>query len=272
MKKVLLTTTALVMLAGAASAELKFGGFAYLGVTSTGGVSAVSHGTRITAAASTETDGGISFGTSLRFATNGAGGSSVATTASIIERQKVFMSMNGLTLTIGGHHGAARQGGRLIGGSGFDDWGVAFISNDVPGLQADAGNNLVVSYAMGSVKLHVSTTAAVGGVTEFGVNGNVGDVSLGFGMAGGGSWIAKAGFSLGGANISLGTNNLNHIVLVGSSALGTGVVDFGYERAGTATNYFAGYSQSLGGGATASISLSSAAGVQAMGAGVMFNF
>jgi hypothetical protein len=44
MKKILLASTALAFSAGMASAQVTVGGYGFMGVTSTGGVTAVAHG------------------------------------------------------------------------------------------------------------------------------------------------------------------------------------------------------------------------------------
>ncbi len=81
MKKILLATSALVMVAGAASAEVAVSGSARMGLVYDGGADTTlfSSRVRIVFTASGETDSGLSFGASVRADQSGGNGATVVT-------------------------------------------------------------------------------------------------------------------------------------------------------------------------------------------------
>jgi outer membrane protein OmpU len=78
MKKVLIASTALVMIAGAAAAEVKVSGSARMGVIYNGSDAQFSSRVRVVFDMSGETDGGLSFGASMRADQNGGNSSGIA--------------------------------------------------------------------------------------------------------------------------------------------------------------------------------------------------
>ncbi|MDQ7079937.1 MAG: porin, partial [Paracoccaceae bacterium] len=71
MKKILLTTSALTLLAGAAAADISFSGTGRIGVTNVTGPATVTHRFRVNVNASGETDGGLKVGGYVRINMNG---------------------------------------------------------------------------------------------------------------------------------------------------------------------------------------------------------
>lgn len=79
MKKVLIASTALILVAGAAAAEVKVSGSARMGVVYDGSDAAFSSRVRIVFDGSGETDGGLAFGASMRADQAGGNGATNAT-------------------------------------------------------------------------------------------------------------------------------------------------------------------------------------------------
>jgi|GEM_PF-2336710 len=284
MKKVLLTTSALTMLAGVASAGVGFGGFTYVGITQTGAAAAmVEHGTRLTFSASTETDGGVGVGTSARFTTVTSANPGTAT----LERVKTWVSVGGAKLTVGATNGAVRTAGRNLALFGFNDGGVGVApgiglpvdtANQVAGEHADNANpgNVLLSYTMGQIAVHASTTIAAAGATEIGLVYTGDSFSVGVGSSSTGVWLAKVSGSIGAAKIGVGATSTGASNIVVSTAVGAGTLAAGYQNnvgVGQVASWGIQYAQSLGGGVTASVAVAnSVLGVQSVGAGIMFSF
>ncbi|WP_295077794.1 porin [Tabrizicola sp.] len=116
MKKILLATSALVMVAGAASAEIALSGSARMGLvyadTATGSTTQFSSRVRIVFTASGETDTGLAFGASMRADQSGQGGTANGDST-------VFISGAFGKLTMGDVGGAADALVGQVSGVGY---------------------------------------------------------------------------------------------------------------------------------------------------------
>ncbi|NOX73383.1 MAG: porin [Alphaproteobacteria bacterium] len=319
MKKILLTTTALTMLAGAAAAEISLSGSGRIGVTSTGGTTAVTHRFRVNFNASGETDGGLTFGAYVRANMNGGQGNTstivtsagpdgimgtlddVTSTISVPPRAigapRLWIGNGTATLTVGNASGAVAQAGKIWGcGIGFTGacndlastaWSWASHSS------GGAGPSVVrLDFALGSANVSISGGSASGGAandTEVAVNFAMGAATVGVsydnGTLGTGGTTLNVAFDAGSANIGVayarsdnGFSGYNANVKYGMGAgtlyagAGTQIIGTGGAATATAATWFVSYMQSLGGGATAGVSMRSTGGTLTTDAGVKFSF
>ena len=288
MKKILLTTTALTMLAGAAAADISLSGSGRMGIVSTAGASSVTHRFRINANASGETDGGLTFGAYVRLNMNGGA-------VGAIGAPRLYIGNGMATLTVGNASGAIAQAAKVWGcGVGFRGdcqdmaaGGNAF--NWASHSSGGAGGSVVrLDFALGSAKMSISGGNASGGTqnnTEIAANFQMGTASVGVGYDSGtgaaGGTLLNVSFGAGSATISghvAMSNGTTGYMGTIKTAMGAGSL---YAFAGNQLNsgatatqaaYGVSYSQSLGGGANASLAIASAAGTVTTTAGITFGF
>ena len=198
MKTILLTSTALVMSAGIAAAEVSLSGDGRMGVTSVeGGDIAFSSRVRIKIDASGETDNGLSFGASFRAAD--------AVDARKGEAGSVFVTGPFGTVSMGSVDSAANTAVGQAGGVGFTGLGshneISYIANaDKPSARWDYTINEQLS-------LHASADNP----------GPEGDQALSGGM----------GYSIGTVGFGVGVERMGdkqHIVAGVDAGLGTASV------------------------------------------------
>ena len=292
MKKILLTTTALTMLAGAAAADISLSGSGRIGIVSAGGATNVTHRFRVNVNASGETDGGLTFGAYVRLNMNGGGNGIGKNT---IGAPRLYIGNGMATLTVGNAGGAISQAGNIWGcGIGFrgdcDDMaagGNAF--NWVTHSSGGAGASVVrLDFALGSANISISGGNASGGATndtEIAANFNMGTASVGVGYDAGtgadGGTLLNVSFGAGsatiGAHVAMSNGTTGYMATV-KTAMGAGSLYAGFgnqlNSGATATQaaYFVSYKQSLGGGANASVSVRSIGGAVTTDAGITFGF
>ena len=288
MKKILLTTTALTMLAGAAAADISLSGSGRIGIVSAGGATKVTHRFRINANASGETDGGLTFGAYVRMNMNGGA-------VGAIGAPRLYIGNGMATLTVGNAGGAISQAGNIWGcGIGFTGscadmaaGGNAFTW--VTHSSGAAGASVVrLDFALGSANISISGGSASGGAandTEIAANFNMGTASVGVGYDSGtganGGTLLNVSFGAGsatiGGHIAMSNGTTGYMGTI-TTAMGAGSLyaGFGNQLNGGATAtraaYFVSYKQPLGGGANASVSVRSVAGAVTTDAGITFGF
>lgn len=201
MKRVFLASTALVLTAGLAAAEVSVSGDGRMGVKSTGGGDAMfSSRMRIKFVASGETDNGLAFGGDFR--AHDASGANSGTAGS------VYVSGPFGKLAMGSVDSAAntavgQPGG--IGYTGIEAANISYIGVGEGGMKPAA----LWSYDMGDLSLYAST-ANPNGMDDRALSGalsySIGDVSAGVGVERmGDAQHLSAGVSaaLGGASVKL---------------------------------------------------------------------
>jgi outer membrane protein OmpU len=268
MKKVLLATSALVLTAGVASADIALSGYASAGVTSTEGDSALGSFLRLNVNAAVETDAGIGMSVFARLVEQDGD----STTA--LNRTKITVTNGGLSMAVGATNGAMTAMGRQIACFGFDDGGICY-HNAQAGQLSDGSNtnNVLVTMKAGDFTVGVSSNGD-GSTTEFGASFVAGGVSVGVAMDNNDRWAAKLGYTLGGVALGLGTNDASDLVLTAgydvsaSTALAVAYTD---KAAGQAFGLQ--LTQDLGAGASFIADIQeSATDSTRIGAGVMFSF
>jgi outer membrane protein OmpU len=283
MKKVLLATSALTLLAGAAAAEMSVGGNARIGVINTGAATVADYRFRVKFSGSGETDGGLTFGASagIRWddpaALTGLWGA------------EVHVSNGMFTLRAGNTAGAIENASGIwnlpiVGYAA--QFGSMFAQSALGGFNTSSttvgagASQIAVDFALGAANISMSTGSVAGTVdTEIAANFSMGSVNLGIGfdqgnVSGTSATYVTAGFAVGAANITAAyvTSAVggNHWALGAQTALGSGT---GKVWIGDTNQWGIGYSQSLGGGAALGVGVGrTAAGVQQWEAGINFNF
>ncbi len=283
MKKILLTSTALTMLAGAAFAEANVGMTARFGISNTAGVTSTFNRMRLNMSASGETDGGLTFGAFMRLQSvtfgTGAGGTIVG------GGTRVWISNGTATLTVGNTSGAVGNTAGLygVGGCGFSAStsyleycsNVIGRANTFVGSSSGGGgpNVVRVDFSLGSATVSLSTNQTGVALTtnnELAVSFGLGAATIGIGYDDGtttlGGTFLTANMDVGSATVGLvyARNNagVTAWMLKGSTAVGNGTIgahvasdsDLG-TAATTRTRWGLNYRQSLGGGAAAVIAI-----------------
>lgn len=225
MKKLLITSTALVLVAGAAAAEVKVGGNGRMGVVYNGEDWNFSSRIRASFTMSGETDGGLQFGGSFRVDQeddphNGGG------TASLGSAGSIWVSGAWGKLSMGDVVGAAEAALFDLPEVGFTD----IAANDVFYLTGDgnltANNNPVAlyEYSSGDLSFYASfndgkvSNGSVDDDQEYalGLSYNFGNYSVGVGY----EILDPAGAG----------DSLNHIIIGGSAAFGDTTVQAFYGQ------------------------------------------
>ena len=291
MKKVLLATSALTMLAGAAAAQMTVGGSARMGVYNDSAGTVTERRMRINVSGSGESDSGISFGAWARFQTGNAKDGFLATGAGAgpaispgMSGSNVWISNGTMTLTVGNSGGAVNQVGGIysVGGCGFSaspsyQQYCANVINQGNGSFAQtssggAGPNIVrLDFALGSANVSIS-----GGNTndaEIAVGFALGSVNLAVGFyngaaATGGTYVSvsgDAGSAQWGVTYYRTTAGATKYIAKAATAVGAGSVGAFLANDGAGNRWGLNYSQSLGGGAAATVAITNQAAAGAGG-------
>ena len=174
MKKVLLTTSALTLLAGAAAA-VDVGGYARIGISNADGATTNYLRNQITFTGSASTDGGLTMSTWTRYRHSAA--SSVFSGTGSLAAPRISVSNGAMTLTAGNAGGAINANSGMWG-CGAAMWGCADVVGSwdwASTSSTGAGPNVVrLDMALGGASVSVS-----------GGNGNDTEASLSVPMGGG---------------------------------------------------------------------------------------
>jgi outer membrane protein OmpU len=264
MKKVLLTSTALTMLAGAAAADVSIAGQARVGVSSTRGVATSTNRMRVTFTGSGTTDAGLTFGAWSRIQSSNA--------ATGLSGSRVWVSNGTMTLTHGNVGSGSRGAGKLF--SHTAGYNSAIGLTGVTGLGAVGGGSTSgavgtsrtrLDMSLGSANISIAQSGAGG--MDLGVNGAVGGWTLSAAYDAQKDYAVTATGSIGTLGVALqygsevAGNGMSYGIGL-SAAVGSGTVTGVYGRDANAANTAGGlgrngvgigYTQSLGGGATAHV-------------------
>ena len=155
MKKVLFASTALVLTAGVAAADVTISGSANMGLyySEAAGDTVVKNEIDIDVKGTGETDGGISFGASVDL--DADSNNSAHTTGGGASDPEVFISYEGLTLTVGDIGEANDVGG--ISDVGFDGLGVDDV---VDALRENGSDDVRIDYSFGDIAVAASVDSA----------------------------------------------------------------------------------------------------------------
>lgn len=253
MKKILFASTALVVTAGAAAADITLSGSANMGVFYDGSTTILKNEIDFGINASATTDSGIEFGASIDLdaaRNNGVTTQGLDGSANGINFDpEVYISSGGLTLTVGAVDPASDPMG--IGDIGFDDIG---IDDAGEGAGSKGAADVIVSYTMGDYTFAASTDTS-GNDWAIAVQGSVADLDFGLAYdeaAGVDSTWVDVAYSFG--DVTVGafyvSSNQDGYGLEVAYTAGDLVVDFAYSKNDTtgADAYGIGAAYNLGGG------------------------
>jgi outer membrane protein OmpU len=280
MKKILLTTTALTMLAGAAAADISISGTARMGVShNAAGANAgttVNNRMRVNFNGSGETDGGLTFGAHLRIQSGGNVTAGAAT----------WISNGTMTLTVGNTNDAIRQTGGIWGcGVGFVG---GIICGDTGGLLGSSSGNsstaagvtkVRLDFALGSANVSISGGAAQDNQIAASFAAGAATINIGWDQgnaSGTATQHVAVSFDAGSANLRAlyaKVGAASNYVLAATLPVGAGSAYAYVGNVAGVSVYGANYSHNLGGGATFKIGAEhdGAAAVD-WDAGVTFSF
>lgn len=241
MKKVLITTTALVMTAGVAAAEVSVGGDGRMGFESnvgSGGDLQFESRIRISFSASGETDAGLSFGGSIR-ADNSGGGAAGTDGSVFVEGTFGKISMG----DVAGAPEAAVGDLSGVGMTGAGDFNeFVYLSNNTD-LSAAVGTEAARQaarwdYTTGDLGIHISSDQISGDLDTYGiaVTYSAGDISFGLGYEDMSNAAADLDHIIAGVTAGFGDATVK--VIYGSGDLDATAADF--EQMGISLDYVTG--------------------------------
>ena len=312
MKKVLLTTSALTLLAGAAAA-VDIGGYARIGISNADGATTNYLRNQITFTGSASTDGGLTMSTWTRYRQSAS--SSVFSGTGAFAAPRISVSNGAMTLTAGNAGGAINANSGMWG-CGTVMWGCADVvgSWDWASTSSTGTGPNVVRLDMALGGASVSVSGGNGNDTEASLSMPMGGGSVGIGYdAGSATAAVSAAAAVQGAFNADGTTTAGSEAVAAAAAvaakatisvnysgtmsgmgvglrmsqsdgstgyignvtapMGAGsVYIFAGKTLGGDNNYGLRYNQSLGGGASMHAGVTSAAGATTVGAGVAFGF
>ncbi|SFL17157.1 porin [Shimia haliotis] len=292
MKNVLLASTALVLTAGVAAADITFSGGARFGVlydSTTGAADELALHNRFTLNidAATETDSGIEFFARVRV--RGGNSGTAGITNSGVSAPRVGMSVGGVEVAVGNIKGALEETPGLydgaVGLTGLGDLNVVATGNWDSFSSAGAGvNGVEVLYSAGAFGAHLSHSP-VSDLTALNASYAFGDWTVAAAYqddAAAGSandtWLVTAGGSLG--NFGLGaaygdTDGNAKFRVNGSAALGAGTKVTAFvadDESAAETIWGLGFTHSLGGAVLAGGVVADGTGENQADLGVRFSF
>ena len=192
MKKVLLTTSALTLLAGAAAADVSLGGHARIGISNSDGSTTNYQRNQITFTGSATSDGGLTLSSWTRYRQSAS--SSVYSGTGAFSAPRLSVSNGAMTLTLGNGAGAVGANSGLWG-CGAIMWGCSDVVNQAwdwaSTSSTGTGPNVVrLDMALGSAS--VSVSGGNDNDTEVAVSLPLGGGSVGIGYDTGTATAAAA--------------------------------------------------------------------------------
>ncbi len=290
MKNVLLASTAVLLSAGVASADITFSGGARFGVLydSTAGVAdelALHNRFTLNIDGTAETDSGVEFFARVRVRGGNSGTTGLSNSG--VSAPRVGMSFNGVEVAVGNIKGAIEETPGLydgaVGLTGLGDLQVVATGDFDSFSSNGAGvNGAEVIYSAGAFGAHLSHSP-VTDHTAAHVSYGFGDWTVAAAYQDGGTvaddtWLINAGGSFGnfGVGASYGdTNGNSKVRLNGSAAFGTGtkVTAFVADDESVAkTIWGLGFTHSLGGATLAGGLIQDKDGANEADLGVRFSF
>jgi outer membrane protein OmpU len=276
MKKILLTTSALTLLAGAAAADVSVSGYGRLGVQNLGNATSNVYRNRISFSGSATSDGGLSMSAWTRYQDSSA-------TTGVFAAPRISVSNGAMTLTAG-NAGGAINAAAGIWGCGAVMWGCddvlgAGIWDWASTSSGGAGNDVVrLDMALGSASVSVSGGNTNDTEVAMSIPMGGGSVGIGFDQNSSTNQTIHLNYSgsMGGMGVGVKTAQSNGITAYMGSIKapvgGGSVYVFAGKNLSSANVYGMRYDQSLGGGVSLQGGVTSNDGTTRLGAGVQFGF
>ena len=283
MKKILLTTSALTLIAGAAAADVSVSGYGRIGISSKGGTATQYTRMQTTFSGTSTTDSGLSFNAQTRYQ---SGGSSNKGAIGHFAGPSFSISNGAMTLALG-NNGGAISSNAGIWGCGEVMWGCGdmadsgFTGQWATRQSTGAGMNIIrLDMALGGAS--VSVSGGNDNDTELAVSMPMGNGSVGVGYdtdAGtAGNPVTQINYSGSMSGLGVGVKLLQqnavsaYMASVSAPAGAGSVYVYAGKTIAESNNYGLRYNQSLGGGASLQVGANNSDGTTMLGAGVHFGF
>jgi outer membrane protein OmpU len=283
MKKILLTTSALTLIAGAAAADVSVSGYGRIGISSSGGTSTQYTRMQTTFSGTSTTDSGLSFNAQTRYQ---SGGSSNTGTTGHFAGPSFSVSNGAMTLALGNNAGAIASNAG-IWGCGAVMWGCGDMADS--GFTGQWATRQVTGAGMNIIRLDMALGGA--SVSVSGGNDNDTELAVSMPMGGGsvgvgydtdagtdGNPVTQINYSGTMSGLGVGVKLLQqnavsaYMASVSAPAGAGSVYVYAGKNIAESNNYGLRYNQSLGGGASMHVGAANAAGTTTIGAGVHFGF
>jgi outer membrane protein OmpU len=279
MKKILLTTSALTLLAGAAVADVNLSGYGRIGLSSSGGATSQYTRVNLDFSGTSTTDSGLTMSVATRARATGTG-------TAVFAAPTASISNGSMTLALGNNGGAISATAGIWGcgdvmwscndmtDNGFANWATR--------SSGGAGPNVVrLDLALGSAT--VSVSGGNGNDAELAVSMPMGGGSVGIGYdndnaAAASNPITQINYSGSMSGLGVGVKLLQqngvsaYMASVSAPAGGGSVYMYAGKNIADSNNYGLRYNQSLGGGASLQVGAENIAGTTNVGAGIHFGF
>jgi len=284
MKKILLTTSALTLIAGAAAADMSVSGYGRIGFSSTDGTSKQYTRMQTTFSGTSTSDSGLTFNAQTRYESTGNAKNEGAT--GVFAAPTFSISNGSMSLNLGNTAGAISANAG-IWGCGAVMWGCGDMADS--GFTGQWATRQATGAGMNPVRLDMALGGA--SVSVSGGNGNDTELAVSMPMGGGsvgvgydtdastdGNPVTQINYSGSMSGMGVGVkllqqNAVSAYMASVSVPVGAGSV---YVHAGKTiakkNNYGIRYNQSLGGGASMQVGATNAAGDTTVGAAVHFGF
>ena len=284
MKKILLTTSALTLIAGAAAADVSVSGYGRIGISSTGGTSTQYTRMQTTFSGTSTTDSGLSFNAQTRYQ---SGGSSNTGATGVFAGPSFSISNGAMTLALG-NNGGAISSNAGIWGCGEVMWGCGDMADS--GFTGQWATRQSTGKGMNIIRLDM----ALGGASVSVSGGNDNDTELAVSMPMGGGSVGIGYDNDNAASTSNPITQINYSGSVGGMSVGVKLLQqnavsaymasvsapagagsvymYAGKNIALSNNYGLRYNQSLGGGASLQVGAENIAGTSNVGAGIHFGF
>lgn len=275
MKNILLASTALVLSAGIAAAEVRVTGDGRMGVYDNGAVTNLDGRVRVNFGLSATGDHGLTFGGTLRIGQSWTGG---AAGAAIGPRNgSVFIQANGLRITYGDIDGAVAQRVAIYGGGLGYTGRIGRPATHAGYLEGDGGaqSSIRVDYDMSGFGVSLAAAQGVANDAEIAVSYSASGLSVAAGYEEGGNWSVSGSYTSGAYTVGLlhsRNGAVNGTRVWGSYAMGATTLRAVASRIGAVNTYGVGVSYALGGGANFHAAVAREGAATTAQVGVTFSF
>ena len=289
MKKILLTTSALTLLAGAAVADVNVSGYGHLGISSVKGKTTQYNRINLHFSGESTTDNGLTFKVTTRARSNNASTAKLGSGTNAFSAPWASISNGAMTLALG------NQGGAISATAGIWGCGDVMFGANCFDMTDNGFANWATRSTNGAGPDIIRLDMALGGATVSVSGGNSNDAELAVSMPLGGGSV---GVGYDNDNAAAESNPITQINYSGSmGGLGVGlkllqqdgvtayvgsvkapagagsVYMYVGKNLAEDSNYGVRYDQSLGGGASFQVGANNTAkGDTIIGAGVKFGF
>jgi outer membrane protein OmpU len=246
MKKILLATSALVALSGAASAEVAMSGYARVGIENNGTDTVLDHRVQLQASATVQTDAGLSAYVRTRMRVDDSEVSDGFNTP------EIKLSYGAITVALGNTHGAltARTNPYAWGAYGEVGYNGLFTNTGdwYTSTGAAGADRVRVDLAMGDYVVSVSGDVSGAEATAIGISGSIEGISFGLSANDADAYEVVVNGSFAGVDIGLKASNEGNALLLGtkSGAMGLTAIATDNDLWGVGMNYALGGATAYG--------------------------